>query len=313
MKIGNNGNGIAPRIGSGPVRGTAGGSLRGRGPVGRNADRNPGETGIPGKPVRGSLPPDFPPEPVDNETTFNELLILLADLAGGGKKLGPRERGKRRPGAEQLRHQYRQIARIPVGEGSCEVYDCGFAVFDNGDRKTVLWVPDAPKAVWYPPLRLYEKRTGRTRGAEEEDPEEEHQYSPERDPGVDKMDGEKLGEMPWYLAIVLAGETWIEKNLNHGKTKAAAGDADRPRKGEERSAGRWRSGAYFPNPEEAYLLKEARLERRSGLTEKQWEVYEMYCEDGRTQEEIAALLGISQKAVSCRLEGIERRLKKLWR
>lgn len=45
---------------------------------------------------------------------------------------------------------------------------------------------------------------------------------------------------------------------------------------------------------------------RSGLTDKQRRIVELYFYDGRTQQEIAAALGISQQVVSRQLFGVIR-------
>ena len=45
---------------------------------------------------------------------------------------------------------------------------------------------------------------------------------------------------------------------------------------------------------------------RSGLTDKQRRIVELYFYDGRTQQEIAAALGISQQVVSRQLFGVVR-------
>ena len=45
---------------------------------------------------------------------------------------------------------------------------------------------------------------------------------------------------------------------------------------------------------------------RSGLTEKQRRIVELYFYDGRTQQEVAAELGISQQVVSRQLFGVLR-------
>src|SRR4051794_37838901 len=45
---------------------------------------------------------------------------------------------------------------------------------------------------------------------------------------------------------------------------------------------------------------------RSGLTEKQRRIVELYFYDGRTQQEIATVLGISQQVVSRQLFGVLR-------
>ena len=42
------------------------------------------------------------------------------------------------------------IARIKIGpDGVCEVYSNGYAIYDNGNRKTVVWVPDCGNATYY--------------------------------------------------------------------------------------------------------------------------------------------------------------------
>ena len=50
----------------------------------------------------------------------------------------------------QLRTSVPRIARIQIGADSlCEVFSNGYAVYDNGDRKTVLWVPDCGTYTYY--------------------------------------------------------------------------------------------------------------------------------------------------------------------
>ena len=45
-------------------------------------------------------------------------------------------RPKRRPGAIQLRASEKCIAKLGFGSGLCEVFANGYAIYDNGDRKT---------------------------------------------------------------------------------------------------------------------------------------------------------------------------------
>ena len=85
-------------------------------------------------------------ELLDNTATFKDLLAILHERAGKNSEL---VKAKRCPGSEQLRSGHELIARIAVGEATCEVFENGYAVFDNGDRKTVVWVPDCPKAARY--------------------------------------------------------------------------------------------------------------------------------------------------------------------
>ena len=79
---------------------------------------------------------------LDNEATFRELLVCLRERAkervsetsGNTEEEDVLVKAKRSPGSEQLRSSYKKIAQITVGEATCEVYENGYAVFDNGDR-----------------------------------------------------------------------------------------------------------------------------------------------------------------------------------
>ena len=245
---------------------------------------------------------------ISNDTTFGELLTILRtrpeaaeaskteqaekkreeDMARLCALLGedfesaathddaaeesPLVKEKRRPGAVQLRTSVPRIARIQIGADSlCEVFSNGYAVYDNGDRKTVLWVPDC---------------------------------------GTYTLDMEVLGALPWYNVLVLFGETQIENNLDHPKSKGTSSDAEVPEEWEVKPAYRWICGAHFDSPEEAFIKKEEAEERRRALTDKQRRIYELYYEEGYTQEEIAQLLNIGQNAVHYHLKSIGKRLQK---
>ena len=79
---------------------------------------------------------------------------------------------------------------------------------------------------------------------------------------------------------------------------------------EVKPAYRWICGAHFDSPEEAFIKKEEAEERRRALTDKQRRIYELYYEEGYTQEEIAQLLNIGQNAVHYHLKSIGKRLQK---
>ena len=121
----------------------------------------------------------------------------------------PLVKEKRRPGAVQLRTSVPKIAQIQIGADSlCEVFCNGYAVYDNGDRKTVLWVPDCRTYTYYfSQLRDNEK-----------------QYLKEKE----VLDMDVLGALPWYNVLVLFGETQIENNLDHPKSKGTSSDAEVP-------------------------------------------------------------------------------------
>ena len=191
------------------------------------------------------------------------------------------KKGKRRPGAIMLRTSVARIGKVKIGEGILEVFCNGYAIYDNGDRKTVLWAPGCGTYTYY---------FGELR-------ENEKLYQKARD----VLDENILGPLPWFHALMLAGESQIENNMQHPKSRGTASDADQQGL-EEKVNYRWVAGAHFDNPEEAYLKKEAAEARRKALTEKQREAYEMYYEDGFTEEETAELLGISRRSLRDRLK-----------
>lgn len=200
------------------------------------------------------------------------------------------KKAKRRPGAIQLRAEVSQIAVKQIGnDGLCEVFVNGYAVYDNGDRKTVLWVPDCGSATYhFTKLRDNEK-----------------QYQVEKD----TVGQDVFGPAPWYIAVTVAGENNIERNLDHPKSVGTMSDT-----GEEdyevKPAYRWIGGSHFDNPEEAYIKKEAEEERRAVFTEKQMAAYECYFVNGYSEEKAAQMLGISRRALRDRIDCIQMKMKK---
>ena len=262
-----------------------------------NGDINYQENGSADETFKGLL---------DNTASFKDLLACLRDHAGNDNEL---VKAKRCPGSEQLRSGHMLIAQITVGEATCEVYENGYAVFDNGDRKTVVWVPDCPKAARYYYPATYDEKCKeelRLRGEDYED-DPDCCIVKGTEPEEDKLDEGQLAEMTWYLAVVIAGENRIEQNLEH---PISAGSRSDRYHDDLDSTGRysWSCGARFQNPEEAVLYKEEQAERCADLTEKQREVYRYYYEEEYTQEEIADMLGISHQAVCERLESVRKKI-----
>ena len=201
------------------------------------------------------------------------------------------EKASRRPGPVQLRTYIPMIARIKIGpDGVCEVFSNGYAIYDNGNRKTVVWVPDCGSTTYY---------FGALKDKEKE-------YLKQKD----EVGEDILGPAPWYNAVLIAGEDSIQYNMDHPKSKGTASDSEDPEEWEKKGNYRWACGAHFESPEEAYLKKEAAEERRRALTEKQREAYVMYYEENLTEEEIAEKLGISVPAVCYRLRDVRSRFEK---
>ena len=208
------------------------------------------------------------------------------------------EKAKRRPGAIQLRNEVPRLAMKQIGDdGLCEVFVNGYAIYDNGDRKTVLWIPDCGSATYnFTKLRDNEK-----------------QYQAEKDTvGLDV-----LGPAPWYIAVMVAGENNIERNLEHPKSVGTMSDTGVKEDYEVKAAFRWVGGTHFDNPEEAYIQKEEAEERKMTIREeirklkdRQREVAEMYYLDGMDQYEIADRVGITQASVNSRLKRARKKLEK---
>ena len=186
----------------------------------------------------------------------------------------------RRPGAIQLRTNVPRVAMIKIGEnGICEVFSNGYAVYDNGNRKVVIWVPDCGTAKYY--------------------------FATE----TDEITPEVMGEFPWFNAVLIAGEDRIQYNMDHPKSQASASDFDFD---DVKPAASWAGCSHFDGPEEAYLKKEAAEERMKALTEKQKKIHVLYYEKGFNQYEIADTLGISQNTVNYYLKRGKEILKKFF-
>ena len=188
------------------------------------------------------------------------------------------KKAKRRPGAIQLRAEVSRIAVKQIGDdGLCEVFVNGYAVYDNGDRKTVLWVPDCGSATYhFTKLRDNEK-----------------QYQVEKD----TVGQDVFGPAPWYIAVTVAGENNIERTLDHPKSAGTMSDTGVEEDYEVKPAHRWIGGAHFDNPEEAYIKKEEHEERLNRFRGRVQEVCDLLSQ-GYNQREIGEILGVDRRTVT---------------
>ncbi len=205
-----------------------------------------------------------------------------------------------RPRPFDLRKYESMVARMELpGGGYCEVFSNGYAVYDNGNRKCVIWVPDCGSTTYY---------FGLLKESEKEYLEQKKELSED-----------VLGPLPWYQALIIGGENRIEFNMAHPKSKGNSSDSDDPEEWENKGNHRWSCGTHFPNPEEAYLDKEEAEERRRRVREEvnqlrktQKEAIELCYFEGLTQEEAAKKLGKAQSSVNGRIKsGKEALAKKL--
>lgn len=263
---------------------------------------------------------------IDPETSFDELLLVLkgrperveaekvereeqkrkaeearlkaalgkdySAFVEGQDQTDPLKKAKRRPGAIQLRTEVPRIAVKEIGdEGLCEVFANGYGIYDNGNRKTVLWVADCGSITYhFTKLRDNEK-----------------QYQLEKD----TVGRDTLGPAPWYIALMLRGEDSIEYNLDHPKSIGTMSDSGKKEDFEVKPATHWIAGCHFDNPEEAYIKKEEAAELRrkvSGLKQKQRDAVDLYYYEENSQEEAAERLGISQSSFSERLSNARENL-----
>ena len=199
----------------------------------------------------------------------------------------------------------RETAGAPIAAADgCLVYANGYAVYDNGSGRTVVWLPSCSSFTYrFDPLKDSEKG-GEIR---------ETEILPE---GL-------LDTLPWPVAVTLVGDHRVEDNMmNRTGSRTGTTDYDSDDNGDKdgdaedamekacRNEYTWRDGRFGENPEDAYIRKETRQEMLESMTDKQREAFLLYYRDGYTQQEIADSLGISKPAVNLRLSDALKRVKK---
>ena len=207
---------------------------------------------------------------ITETTLFSEVLDLLA--ASNPHRL------ERRPGAIRLREENSCLARFDFAENSCcELFENGYAVYDAGCRRTVLWVLDCEThETFFTPLTDAEK-----------------QYMTDHY----TYNKEELGAMPWYYPILLCGEAAIEANLSRPSSSSIMQGYVDEEGYQEKNGHSLSMSAHFESPEEALMRKESFQEALAAMTERQREVF-LYNWYGYKQDEISAALGISQQMIS---------------
>lgn len=233
---------------------------------------------------------------IDNNTTYAELLRIFngesADSRNNHNQIADVQLTKavRRPGANQLQSYEPRIAKIEKAGCVCEVFSNGYAIYDNGNRKTVLWVPSC-KSVTYVFDDVSENR--------------KNYLSQKSVVGVDV-----LGNIPWYIALVLAGENNIERNLEHPKSTGTVSIFDTDIDEEQDQVyDHLLCNAYIEGPQDAYIHKENLEEALSFLNENQKLICEMHFIDGYSQTEIADILGITRQSVNGVISRAKKRIK----
>ena len=251
---------------------------------------------------------------ISNTTTFAELLAILnrspealkaarqeaearqeeeyeAELRKlmGDSYEAPIERKKRRPGVIQLRTTSTLIAEIAIcHKGLCQVFSNGYGIYDNGQRKTVLWIPHCKTSTYY-----YTERT-----------EAEKQYQSDRS----HHNEAETASMLWYEALMIRGEDRIENNSRFPVSIGTCSDFEEDDENVKPEP-KWYGHVHIDEPEVAYLKKEDREEALALLSDKQREIFIMYYKEGYNQREIAEILGMNIDTVETHVRRAKAKMK----
>lgn len=228
---------------------------------------------------------------ITDKTTLGELLTLL--------NLGEK------PPVPTPRGLFDTLGAPIADMNDCVLFSIGFAIYQNCTRRTVAWLPYCTSFTYY---------FNKLRDSEKDTLTETYEL-PE---GF-------LEEQPWVIAVTLIGDHRIERNsMNRtGSRKdtvdlASKDNGDKDGAIEEviadpfRRAFNWYDGHMGENPQDAVERRETREEMLAAMTDKQRTVFVMYYRDGMTQEQIAAVFGITQVGVKHHLDAALEKSRKFF-
>ena len=231
---------------------------------------------------------------ITENTTLAELISILGSVT----------KEEKTPTSKALREK----AGEPIAtDECCKVYANGYAVYDNGSGRTVVWVPACTSFTYY-----FDKMKESEKGGEIKET-------------IDLPEG-FLESQPWMIAITLIGDHRVEQNSMNRRqggrkgTKDYDADDNGDKDGDAEDAVErsyqneynWREDQIGEDPETIYIRKETRREMLESMTEKQREVFILYYHYGYNQYEIAEMLGVDQTSVRDRLNGALKKAKKIY-
>ena len=223
---------------------------------------------------------------------YEYLKDMEDDSHSGDAEPKALKKARRRPGAVQLRTYVPMVAKLEYECGGViEAYENGYCVYDNGNRKTVVWILDCGS---------YTYMFGQLKDKEKE-------YLKQKD----ELSADYLGSLPWYQAVMLRGEDQIWKNSEHPKSKGTMSDEDEGIDVDVTPDYRWCCGAHIETPEEYVMRIEAEREIRNKINELKpghRELIHMTFFEEKTQKDISKEIGRSQSSISERLMNAEKEL-----
>ena len=246
---------------------------------------------------------------ITEDTTLGELIKLL----NPGKKPyeTPTPKKLRENAGDPIAHYslpkvnyFGAVTEIEADqEGGCTVYANGYALYDNGSGRTVLWLPDCTSFTY-----MFNKPK----------PSEEG-FLPYKKPLPEGM----MESLKWFTAVTLVGDHRVDNNLMNRKSSRKgtrdygsddygdkSGAVEEAIEDEYRDEFFWREGRFGEDPLEALIREERNREMLEALTDKQREVFILYYKEGYTQQQIADMLGVDQTSVRDRLVGAIKKVKK---
>ena len=229
---------------------------------------------------------------LNHESTLADLLAYIGEVKKAEKTPTPKKLAE-------------SGSTVIAEETGCLAYSCGYAVYDNGSGRTVMWLPDCVSFTYY-----FDEATDAEKGII---------------PNKDTLPDGLLEMLPWVMAVTLIGEHRIEANsMNRTGSRSGTKDYDSDDNGDKdgdaeaalektyEQAYVWREDRIGESPETIFIRKETRREMLESMTDKQREVFTLYYYDGLKQREIAERLGISRDSVNDRLECALKKVKKLF-
>ena len=229
---------------------------------------------------------------LNHESTLADLLAYIGEVKKAEKTPTPKKLAE-------------SGSTVIAEETGCLAYSCGYAVYDNGSGRTVMWLPDCVSFTYY-----VDEATDAEKGII---------------PDKDTLPGGLLEMLPWVMAVPLIGEHRIDANsMNRTGSRSGTKDYDSDDNGDKdgdaeaalektyEKAYVWREDRIGESPETIFIRKETRREMLESMTDKQREVFTLYYYDGLKQREIAERLGISRDSVNDRLECALKKVKKLF-